>query len=139
MSATHYHQTDSEAYRKREEVLQAGYQRHYKLEQQRAATQARINELQSELSNICDEMDSNRQHTLFWRITLLRILQDARREKCDRNAHHSRLFGKCENCWMQCDDADSVNFETAGCDAALCAARAMQSKNEICLPGVLES
>ena len=81
---------------------------------------ASIAALQNEQRDIEQNLARVREEKLPWRITLLRILRDARRDKGDATTVCC-WFGKCENCWLQCGDGgDDDGFETTGCNVTKC-------------------
>ena len=116
-----HHQEIADVCRKRQESLQIAYQRQAKLQSETSAAKSRIAELEACIGRLKADLASNKKNIFPLRQCLLDILKEARREKGDTSGlDYCRFFGKCAECWLTCDDAATVAFETAGCNAATC-------------------
>ena len=122
MEQSCHHQDLAEVCRKRKELLQAAYQCQKKLQSENLATRSRIAELEAQLEENESNLAANKMKIFALRQFLLNILKDARLEKgLMADLQYCRFLGKCEACWLVCDDdVDTVSFESAGCNAATC-------------------
>ena len=103
---------EADMFRKREDSLPATNRPQREREKQRLALQKKLQAINSDIISI-------QATKLPWRTTFLRLLSDARREKGE-DEPVCRWLGKCENCWLQCNDANKDGFNSTGCKKTEC-------------------